>query len=90
MEIGTNQHIYGKQGPAHPYTQKLLDATPRLREKVTELSFIPGTPPDLLHPPAGCRFHPRCPVVMEKCRRECPPLFELGKGHQSACWRNER
>ena len=89
MEIGTNQQIYGEQGPAHPYTQNLLNATPRLREKVTELSFIPGTPPDLLHPPSGCPFHPRCPVLMEKCRHECPPLFELGKDHQSACWQTK-
>lgn len=88
MEIGTNQQIYGEQGPAHPYTQNLLNATPRLREKVTELSFIPGTPPDLLHPPAGCRFHPRCPVVMEKCKHERPPLLEIDPGHWSACWRN--
>ncbi|GAI68312.1 unnamed protein product, partial [marine sediment metagenome] len=59
-EIGTNEQIYGKGGPIHPYTEKLLKATPRLHEKVEELSFIPGTPPDLVNPPSGCRFHPRC------------------------------
>jgi len=60
VEIGTNEQIYGKGGPIHPYTEKLLKATPRLHEKVEELSFIPGTPPDLVDPPSGCRFHPRC------------------------------
>ena len=89
MEIGTNSQIYGGQGPAHPYTQKLLSATPRLHEKVTELSFIPGTPPDLLYPPSGCRFHPRCPVVMKKCQIEIPPLLEIEPEHWSACWRNQ-
>jgi peptide/nickel transport system ATP-binding protein len=89
MEIGSNEKIYGIQGPAHPYTQKLLGATPRLHEKVEELSFIPGAPPDLVNPPSGCRFHPRCPVVMEKCQKEIPPLLEIETGHWSACWRND-
>jgi len=65
VEIGTNEQIYGKQGLRHPYTEKLLKASPRLHEKVEELSFIPGTPPDLVDPPSGCRFHPRCSEVME-------------------------
>ena len=64
-EIGTNDQIYGKQGPSHPYTKGLLGATPKLREKVEELAFIPGTPPDLLNPPTGCRFHERCPVAFD-------------------------
>ena len=89
MEIGTNDHVYGEQGPAHPYTQKLLQATPRLHEKVTELSFIPGDPPDLVNPPPGCPFHPRCPVVMKKCSKEGPLLLEIEEGHWSACWRTQ-
>jgi peptide/nickel transport system ATP-binding protein len=88
MEIGTNEQIYGTQGPAHPYTRKLLSATPRLHEKVNELSFIPGDPPDLINLPSGCRFHPRCPVAIWKCREEIPPLIEIERGHWSACWRN--
>ncbi len=88
MEIGTNEQIYGEQGPAHPYTRKLLSATPRLHEKVEELAFIPGVPPDLINPPSGCRFHPRCLVVMKKCEGEIPPLLEIEPGHWSACWRN--
>ncbi|MBU0954937.1 MAG: ABC transporter ATP-binding protein [Spirochaetes bacterium] len=86
-ELGTNQQIYGKQGPAHPYTEKLLAATPLLKKKVDTLSFIPGAPPDLIHPPTGCRFHPRCHVAMDKCREEEPPLLEIEPGHMVACWR---
>lgn len=86
-EIGTNQQIYGQEGQIHPYTRGLLGATPRLREKVAKLDFIPGTPPNLLHPPAGCRFHLRCPVVMERCSVEEPPLKEIEAEHKIACWR---
>ncbi len=86
-EIGTNEQIYGPQGSAHPYTQNLLAATPRLHKKIDKLDFIPGTPPDLLHPPTGCRFHLRCPVVMDKCKSEIPPLKEIEPDHLAACWR---
>jgi len=88
VEIGTNEQIYGKRGPIHPYTEKLLKATPRLHEKVEELSFIPGIPPDLVDPPSGCRFHPRCLEVMEKCKKDIPPLIEVETEHWIACWRN--
>jgi peptide/nickel transport system ATP-binding protein len=88
MEIGTNEQIYGMQGPNHPYTRKLLAATPRLHEKVSELAFIPGTPPDLVNPPTGCRFHPRCSEVMERCVTDIPPLREIEPEHWSACWLN--
>jgi len=88
VEIGTNEQIYGKGGPIHPYTEKLLKATPRLHEKVEELSFIPGTPPDLVNPPSGCRFHPRCSEAMERCKKDEPPLIEVEPEHQIACWRN--
>ncbi|NLY91622.1 MAG: ABC transporter ATP-binding protein [Firmicutes bacterium] len=87
VEIGTNEQIYGPQRAAHPYTQLLMAATPRLRQKVDQLAFIPGTPPDLLAPPAGCRFHLRCPQVMERCRQEEPPLVEVEPAHTVACWR---
>lgn len=87
-EIGTNEQIYGEDNSkSHPYTQRLLKATPRLHEDVDELSFIPGTPPDLLDPPKGCRFHLRCPEVMDRCKVEEPPLKEIDKDHQVACWR---
>ncbi len=86
-ELGSNEQIYGSKGPAHPYTERLLAATPRLRRKVESLSFIPGTPPDLIAPPTGCRFHPRCPRVYERCRVEEPPVREIEPGHLAACWR---
>jgi peptide/nickel transport system ATP-binding protein len=73
--------------PNHPYTRRLLAATPRLHEKVSELAFIPGTPPDLLDPPAGCRFNLRCDLAFDRCRREEPPLRDIGPGHCAACWR---
>jgi len=88
VEIGTSEQIYGKGGPIHPYTEKLLKATPRLHEKVEELFFIPGTPPDLVDPPSGCRFHPRCSEVMERCKKDEPPLIEVEPEHRIACWRN--
>ena len=88
VEIGTNEQIYGKQGLRHPYTEKLLKATPRLHEKVEVLSFIPGTPPDLVDPPSGCRFHPRCSEAMERCKKDEPPLIEVEPEHRIACWRN--
>jgi peptide/nickel transport system ATP-binding protein len=86
-EIGTNEQIYGNQGPAHPYTEKLLLATPLLRKKVDSLSFIPGTPPDLIKPPRGCRFNPRCHKVFDRCFEEEPPFVEIESGHSVACWR---
>jgi peptide/nickel transport system ATP-binding protein len=86
-ELGTNAQIYGPQGPAHPYTQRLLGATPRLHEEVEELAFIPGTPPDLVAPPEGCRFHPRCPVVLERCAHDDVSLREIEPDHMVACWR---
>jgi len=90
VEIGTNRQIYGEQGPCHPYTRNLLAATPRLHAKVNELSFIPGAPPDLLEPPSGCRFHPRCHLAMDKCKEEEPPLIEIEEEHMVACWRCEK
>ncbi len=87
-ELGTNAQIFGPQGPLHPYTEKLLQATPRLHQKVESLAFIPGTPPDLIDPPKGCRFHPRCHAVMDRCKLEEPPLQEIETGHQVACWRH--
>ncbi len=85
-EMGANDQLYGRP-PCHPYTRRLLAATPRLHEKVSELAFIPGTPPDLLESQQGCRFCPRCDEAFERCRREEPPLVEVEPGHLAACWR---
>jgi peptide/nickel transport system ATP-binding protein len=86
-ELGSSEDIFGAAGPAHPYTQKLLASTPRLKKRVSELAFIPGSPPDLVAPPAGCRFAPRCSLAKGKCLGAEPPVHELGKGHLVACWK---
>jgi oligopeptide transport system ATP-binding protein len=72
--------------PRHPYTLGLLGAVPRLDAvRGSQLVTIPGSPPDLLHPPEGCPFQPRCPFKIDKCR-VYPPDFVVGPNHQSACW----
>jgi len=63
--------------PLHPYTRGLMSAFPTVRGPRRELTGIPGAPPDLAHPPAGCRFHPRCPDVMPICHSVDPPLYRV-------------
>jgi peptide/nickel transport system ATP-binding protein len=87
VELASNERIYGAEGPAHPYTQMLLAATPRLHRRVESLAFIPGTTPDLVAPTSGCRFHPRCPYVFARCLSQEPPLRPIESGHLAACWR---
>ncbi|ASJ11515.1 MULTISPECIES: ABC transporter ATP-binding protein [Thermococcus] len=84
VEIGDSEKVYYE--PAHPYTQKLLSAIPRLHEDVEKLEFIPGQPPNLINPPKGCRFHPRCPYAMQVCKEQEPELKEVDKDHYAACW----
>jgi oligopeptide/dipeptide ABC transporter ATP-binding protein len=70
-----------------PYTEALLNSIPRLTDPShTRLQAIGGRPPDLINPPSGCRFSPRCPYVQDKCRNEPPPLIEDTPGHQYRCW----
>jgi oligopeptide/dipeptide ABC transporter ATP-binding protein len=72
---------------AMPYTEALLHSTPRLSNPShTRLNAIDGRPPDLLRPPLGCPFAPRCPYAQDKCRAEKPPLVEAEPGHSYACW----
>jgi peptide/nickel transport system ATP-binding protein len=71
--------------PRHPYTQKLLGAFPNLHDDRRTLEVIPGSPPDLLDPPAGCRFHPRCPMAMDVCREVVPPEVRFPDGVRVAC-----
>jgi len=73
--------------PQHPYTVGLLGSIPRLDIEQDRLAAIEGQVPNPLAPVTGCRFHPRCPFVIGRCRQEDPPLIDLGKGHESACWR---
>jgi peptide/nickel transport system ATP-binding protein len=73
--------------PLHPYTQLLISSLPEVGVRYEDrvLAGIAGTPPSLLDPPAGCRFHDRCPFAFERCREE-PPFEEVAPGHFVACW----
>jgi peptide/nickel transport system ATP-binding protein len=74
--------------PGHPYSAALLRSTPRLDDDLSErLVAIPGSPPDLLDPPGGCPFHPRCHVAIARCATEMPDLADHGDGRRIACWR---
>jgi oligopeptide/dipeptide ABC transporter ATP-binding protein len=72
--------------PAHPYTEGLLAAVPRLGERKERLAQIPGQVPPASAWPGGCRFHPRCPHAWERCRSEVPPMLDVGEGHRARCW----
>jgi peptide/nickel transport system ATP-binding protein len=73
------------RAPRHPYSLGLLNSFPSLHGPRRFMEGIPGSPPDLRDPPAGCPFHPRCGYAFDKCRAEDPPLLELG-GRSAACW----
>jgi len=73
--------------PRHPYTNALLTAVPSLALRKQKLSVIPGTIPNLIEPPSGCRFHPRCAYAKDVCTRELPQLEEIEPGHFVACHR---
>jgi len=82
-EIGTVEQIF--KNPLHPYTKGLLKAVPNPMTKVERLDAIPGTVPNLITPPGGCRFHPRCPFAKEICKKKVPELKEIEDGHFVAC-----
>lgn len=74
--------------PRHPYTQALLSAVPsvdRKRREATKRILIPGDPPNPLDPPKGCRFASRCPIAVDSCKAQMPPLREIAEGHKVAC-----
>ena len=73
----------------HPYTAGLLASLPRLGAERDRLRVIPGSVPNPLRFPAGCRFHPRCPIAVERCRSEMPALRDVGGGHLARCFRAE-
>ena len=87
VEVGTRDEIY--ENPKHPYTQALLSAVPipdpRIEATRKRIS-ISGAFPDLLRPPGGCRFHTRCPIAVERCSDEEPPLESKNGAHRAACW----
>src|SRR6266516_4803750 len=74
-EFGQTRQVFDK--PLHPYSRGLLDAFPSIRGPKVRLAGIPGTPPDLLRPPSGCRFSPRCPHAVDRCRNVEPPLVDV-------------
>lgn len=71
--------------PLHPYTKGLIEAFPSIRSKEHRLISIPGSPPDLLTPPSGCRFHPRCQYAMDICKEKIPDYTKVTKDHFVAC-----
>ena len=88
VEYGTTLEVF--QRPRHPYAYLLLSSTPSITGPRRKLAPLEGEPPNLLDPPTGCRFHPRCPFATEKCVVEEPPLEDLGGGHKVACWHWDR
>jgi oligopeptide/dipeptide ABC transporter ATP-binding protein len=82
-EIGPAQTIF--DNPLHPYTQGLLSSIPNIKLDQPELRTMPGSPPDLVNPPPGCVFHPRCPHAMDVCQHEIPVIFQKN-GHVVRCW----
>jgi peptide/nickel transport system ATP-binding protein len=88
VESGPALEIFER--PRHPYTLGLLGARPRITVVEERLSDIPGRVPDLLEPPPGCRFHPRCFLADERCRREAPELRSVAPDHRSRCHYAER
>jgi peptide/nickel transport system ATP-binding protein len=83
VENGTIMQVFKK--PHHPYSEKLLGAFPSIIGEKTKLVSIGGFPPDLIDPPEGCRFYPRCSYAMEICRKKEPVLRDTGNGHLVSC-----
>jgi len=81
-EQGDSRAVFAR--PAHPYTRELLASTISL--STTELHYIPGSPPDLIDPPSGCRFHPRCPDAMQVCPTRHPPTVVTELNQKVDCW----
>jgi peptide/nickel transport system ATP-binding protein len=74
------------RNPLHPYTTMLMRSIPNVKKPVETLKSIPGTVPEMINPPSGCRFHPRCPFAMDKCRKKRPKLIKVVEKHEVACY----
>ena len=84
VEAGPAHAIFS--APKHPYTDRLMNSFPTVHGPRRELLGIPGAPPDLIDPPAGCRFHPRCELAIQgECERIVPPLIHIGEARDVAC-----
>jgi len=91
IEVGTVKQIF--KNPVHPYTKGLMNAIPKIHLHTKKLEVIKGAVPNLITPPPGCRFHPRCEYATDECRKKIPFLVEIEKGHHVACfmkWRDEK
>jgi len=86
VETGSKEEVWSE--PLHPYTKMFLESIPPVGSRIEEkrIRGVPGNPPDLRYPPPGCRFHPRCPFVMDICRRKEPPEIEVRPGRKVKCW----
>ena len=83
VERADRRRLFAK--PLHPYTQALLAAVPSPQRRAGVKSVVSGDPPSPIDPPAGCRFHPRCPLAQDRCREEAPALRSMPGGRQVAC-----
>lgn len=86
VELRETESLF--EAPAHPYTQALLGSVPRVSARTDARRPLTGEVPSLVNPPAGCRFHPRCPLAFERCPREQPELYTVARG-RSRCFLNE-
>ena len=87
VECAVTEEIFEK--PCHPYTQGLLASIPKLTGEGM-MEGIEGRVPSYVNPPRGCRFEPRCPHAMERCRQEKPAFYRLSAGHEVACFLYEK
>jgi len=83
MEVAPKRQFF--TAPRHPYSQALIASVPRLRGTKERITGIPGSLPDLAHPPGGCRFAPRCPHATPACMEHTPPLIQIAPGHMVRC-----
>ena len=83
VELGSTADVFER--PIHPYTKALLSVFPSIRGEKRPLATLGGEPPNLIDPPTGCRFHPRCPYATAICQQEEPPVV-VRDGHWAACW----
>lgn len=83
MEMGDVQALFGE--PQHPYTRALLNSFTDIKSEKRTLAGLPGSPPDLIDPPSGCRFHPRCPLMQSICKDQEPAMREVLPKHYVAC-----